>query len=159
MIEGRESIYTIEDILRILPHRYPFLLVDRVVDLQEGSNPPSRAGRKIIAIKNISFNEPFFSGHFPHRPVFPGVLQIEAIAQAAALASYRTDDEKQDVALVSVKNAKFRRPIIPGDSLFIHAEITKDRGSIFSFVGAIFIQNEKVAEAEIMAKAFPLKPL
>lgn len=152
-----ETVYSIEDLLRIMPHRYPFLLVDRIVSFADGPNPDSRIGRKVVAIKNVTFNEPYFPGHFPHRPVMPGVLQIEAMAQAGAIAAYRSHEPPQDVAIASVNNAKFRRPIVPGDSLRIHAEIIKDRGSMLGIHCAIFVDGVKASEAEILAKVFPLR--
>src|SRR3954465_11682413 len=106
------------DIMRILPHRYPFLLVDRVDELVRGSGG-TRVGTRIRAIKNVTFNEQFFVGHFPHRPVMPGVLQIEAMAQVAALACapYGKDAPKMDVAIAAIDACRFRRPVVPGDTL------------------------------------------
>jgi beta-hydroxyacyl-ACP dehydratase FabZ len=157
MIPSEKVAYKIEDILRILPHRFPFLLIDRVLSVVEGPNSDSRMGRKVVAIKNVTFNEPYFMGHFPHRPVMPGVLQIETMAQAGALAAFRETDPPQDVAIVSVSEAKFRRPIVPGDSLHVHAEITKDRGSMIGLICAVYVDGVKAAEAEMLAKVFPLK--
>ena len=154
-----DVVYSIEQLMQILPHRHPFLLVDRVVSLIEIPGSSSRVGRKVVAIKNVTFNEPYFTGHFPHRPVMPGVLQIEAMAQAGALAAYRKDDCLQDVAIAAVKNSKFRRPIVPGDSLRIHAEVIRDRGSMLRFEASIFVDGIKAAEADILAKVFPRKQL
>ena len=155
MNPASDVVYSIEDLMRIMPHRYPFLLLDRVVSLSEGPDPKSRTGRKVIAIKNITYNEPYFPGHFPHRPIMPGVLQIEAMAQAGAIAAYRKDDNvSQDVAIISVNNAKFRKPVTPGDSLRIHAEIVRDRGSMLAIQGAVFVDGVKVSEAEVLAKIF-----
>ena len=154
MSSPEEVVYTVEDIMKIIPHRYPFLLIDRVISLNNGQDPNSRAGRKVIAVKNVTFNEPFFNGHFPHRPVMPGVLQVEAMAQAGAIAAYRQSDNSQDVAIASIKNSRFRRPIVPGDSLRIHAEVVKDRGSMLGMSAAIFVDGAKAAEAEILAKVF-----
>ena len=159
MSQAQEIIYTIEDLLRILPHRSPFLLLDRVVSLQEGpSGGKSRVGRKIVAIKNVTFNEPYFPGHFPHRPIMPGVLQVEAMAQAGAVAAHREGSEAQDVVIASVKNARFRRPVVPGDTLHIHSEITRDGGKMMSIRCHIEVDGERAAEAEMMAKVFPLPP-
>jgi beta-hydroxyacyl-ACP dehydratase FabZ len=157
---GRDVLYTVEDIMDILPHRFPFVLLDRAVSLTEGPNPPNRSGRKVVAIKNVTYNEPYFVGHFPHRPVMPGVLQIEAMAQASALAAYREEYEgnnPQDVAIVSVSDAKFRRPVVPGDTLEIHAEIVKDRGSMLMIKAYTMVDGSKVSECELMAKVFPIE--
>jgi beta-hydroxyacyl-ACP dehydratase FabZ len=146
------------DIMRILPHRYPFLLVDRVESIVRGSGP-NRVGTKIRAIKNVTFNEPFFAGHFPHRPVMPGVLQIEAMAQVAALAvaQLEKDAAKMDVAIAAIDGARFRRPVVPGDTLELEAEIIKDRGQILQLRTTAKVRGQLVSEAEIIAKMFPLE--
>lgn len=146
------------DIMRILPHRYPFLLVDRVDEITRGTGP-NRAGTKIRAIKNVTFNEQFFVGHFPHRPVMPGVLQIEAMAQVAALACAPVDDSgpKMDVAIAAVDGCRFRKPVLPGDTLEIEAEIVKDRGQILVLKTFARVRGEIVSEAEIIAKMFPME--
>ncbi|NJL25657.1 MAG: 3-hydroxyacyl-ACP dehydratase FabZ, partial [Calothrix sp. SM1_5_4] len=115
------------DILKALPHRYPFLLVDRVISLEVGPDPKSRVGSKIVALKNVTFNEPFFPGHFPDLPIMPGVLQVEAMAQASCLAYIRPGDPEFDFFIGSIQDAKFRRPVVPGDTLMLYAEILKDR--------------------------------
>jgi 3-hydroxyacyl-[acyl-carrier-protein] dehydratase len=155
MAERKPPAMTPTDILRILPHRFPFLLVDRLEELTEGPKPPSRAGRKLKATKCVTFNEPFFQGHFPHRPVMPGVLLIEAMAQAAALACYRKDDPDLDVAIVSIKDAKFRRPVVPGDVLIIDGEVLRDGGTMLSVKLTCTVDGDVVAETEILAKVFP----
>ena len=152
-----EVSYNIDELMRILPHRYPFLLLDRVLSVEEGSDSKNRVGRKIIALKNVTINEPYFPGHFPHRPVMPGVLQLEAMAQAGAIAAYNPTEDPQDVAIVGVNSARFRKPVLPGDTLKIHAEINRDRGSMVGLQGAIYVEDVKVAEAEILAKVFPLE--
>ncbi len=143
------------DILQLLPHRYPFLLVDRVNELRRGQGP-SRTGTRIRAIKNVTFNEPYFPGHFPHRPVMPGVLQIEVMAQVAALACVDKDGVRMDVAIAGVDGARFRRPVIPGDTLEIEAEIVKDRGSIMLVRCVARVRGQVVCEGEMIAKMFPL---
>lgn len=153
---SKDVLYTIEDIMRILPHRYPFILLDKALHMTEGPNPPSRSGRKLVGVKNVTYNENYFVGHFPHRPVMPGVLQVEAMAQACALAAYRAEDPPQDVAIVSIDNGKFRRPVVPGDTLMIHAEIIKDRGSMLTVKSYIMVDGVRVSEADLMAKVFPL---
>ena len=149
-------VYSALDILKLLPHRFPFLLVDRVDELYkpEGS---SRVGRKIRARKNVTFNEPFFPGHFPHRPVMPGVLQIEAMAQCAALAVTEPGAAKLDVAIAGVNDARFRRPVVPGDTLILEAEILKDRSGILVIKCVAKVDGQVACEAEIIAKVFPLE--
>lgn len=149
------SVYEGSDILRILPHRFPFILVDRVVALERPSDGKNRIGWKIEAIKNVTFNEPYFPGHFPHRPVMPGVLQIEAMAQAACLGILDINGPEMDVAIAGIKEAKFRRPVIPGDQLRITAEIVKDRGQIIVFQCSALVDGEIASEAEMVAKIFP----
>lgn len=156
MSEKENVVYTIEDLMKIMPHRYPFLLIDRVTSIT-GGGADSRLGKKLVARKNVTFNEPYFPGHFPHRPVMPGVLQIETMAQAGAICAYEPDKEPQDVAIVSVSDAKFRRPVIPGDTLEIHVEITKDRKSLVALRCEAFVDGVKAAEADILAKVFPMR--
>lgn len=147
-----EAFMTCEEILTILPHRFPFLLVDRVVSWQAGPYAENRTGQKIVAIKNVTFNEPFFPGHFPGLPVMPGVLQIEAMAQASCLAYYRRGDPPMDFFIASLSEGKFRRPVVPGDTLELHAEILKDRGSMLVVRTEAKVNGQVVAEAEILAK-------
>lgn len=141
-------------ILKLLPHRFPFLLVDKVVS-HERTEGSSRAGQKIVVIKNVTINEPFFPGHFPELPIMPGVLQIEAIAQACCLAYLRPGDPEYDFFIASLSEARFRRPVVPGDTLTIYAEIVKDRGSIISTRGEAKVDGVTVVECEIMAKVNP----
>lgn len=147
-----ESVLSTRDILEFLPHRYPFLLVDRVITLERGKDPKSRAGTKIVALKNVTFNEPYFQGHFPGLPIMPGVLQIEAMAQAACLAFVRKGDPPMNYFIASINDAKFRRLVVPGDSLMLHAEILKDRGSILIVKTEARVNGQIASEAEIMAK-------
>lgn len=150
-----KSVYEISDILRILPHRFPFLLVDRVEVLERDLKAKNRVGWKIRAIKNVTFNEPFFPGHFPHRPVMPGVLQIEAMAQAGCLAVVDPDGPEMDVAIAGINDARFRRPVVPGDRLVLEAEIIKDRGQIMVLKCQMHVDGELAAETEMIAKVFP----
>lgn len=152
----RETQYKIEEILRLLPHRFPFLLVDRVDELHRPAGA-NRTGWKIRARKCVSMNEPYFPGHFPHRPVMPGVLQIEAMAQAAALICVDTDAPPMDVAIAGINEARFRRPVVPGDVIEITAEIMKDRGQILVFHCKATVEGVVVAEAELLAKMFPIQ--
>jgi 3-hydroxyacyl-[acyl-carrier-protein] dehydratase len=149
-------IYSALDILNLLPHRFPFLLVDRVDEIYKPAGP-SRVGRKIKAVKNVTFNEPFFPGHFPHRPVMPGVLQIEAMAQCAALAVAELGGVKLDVAIAGVNDARFRRPVVPGDTLVLEAEVIKDRSGILVVKCSASVNGHIACEAEIIAKVFLLE--
>ncbi len=150
-----ESLYGSREILNLLPHRFPFLLVDKVVSWEKGPDPNSRTGQKLVAIKNVSFNEPYFQGHFPEMPIMPGVLQVEAIAQAACLAYLRPGDPKFDFFIAAINEARFRRPVVPGDTLLITAELKKDRGSIIVVKGDAKVDGQVVVEIEILAKVGP----
>lgn len=143
----------IEKILKILPHRYPFLLVDRVLELEKG--------KSIIAIKNVTYNEPFFQGHFPVKKVMPGVLIIESVAQAGGILLYHSipDPENVLVFLSAIHNAKFRKPVIPGDQLRLEAELTKLRKKVSYLKGKVYVDGEIVAEGEIMAALLRLEEL
>lgn len=151
-----EPLLNSRQIMKIMPHRFPFLLVDKVVSREDGPEAPkSRAGHKITAVKNVTFNEPFFPGHFPELPIMPGVLQIEAMAQAACLAYIRDGDPEYDFFIASVQDAKFRRPVVPGDQLVLFAEILKDRGSMLQVRTVAKVDGQPVAEATILAKVSP----
>lgn len=151
-----KSVMEYQDIIKIIPHRHPFIFIDRVTELKQGPNYPKRVGNRLKAIKNVTINEPFFAGHFPHRPVLPAVFVLEIMAQAGALMCYRKEDPPQDVAFAGVDKARFRKPIVPGDQLIIEMQCTKDRGQILLFEGRILVDGEVVAEAEILAKMFNL---
>jgi 3-hydroxyacyl-[acyl-carrier-protein] dehydratase len=158
MSEEKPPLYSAVEIMKILPHRFPFLLVDRV---EEIIKPPdgTRIGRKIRAIKNVTINEPFFQGHFPHRPVMPGVLQIEAMAQVAAISCVELHGQKMDVAIAGIDGARFRKPVVPGDTLEMTAEVLKDRNQILVVRCEARVRGQLVCEAELIAKLFPLKEL
>jgi 3-hydroxyacyl-[acyl-carrier-protein] dehydratase len=132
-------------IMRLLPHRYPFLLVDRIVDID--------GDRSAVGIKNVTINEPHFTGHFPEKPVMPGVLIIEAMAQTAgAICINSQKSEKPSlVYFMTIDNAKFRRPVVPGDRLMLHVQKLKQRGTIWRFACTATVDGGKVAEAEISA--------
>ena len=133
-------------IMQALPHRYPFLLIDRVVDLVLGASA--------IGIKNVTINENFFQGHFPSRPVMPGVLIIEAMAQTAAIVVFETmkaDSLGKLVYFMSIENAKFRRPVVPGDQLRIHVTKDRARGPVWRFNGVAKVDGVVVAEATYTA--------
>ncbi len=139
-------VMDIHQILKQLPHRYPILLVDRVLELEKGVS--------IKAIKNVSINEPFFLGHFPHRPVMPGVLMLEALAQAAALLSFATLDVTPDDQTVyyfaGIDGARFKRPVEPGDQLILQAQIDRMKAGIFKFKAQALVGTELAVEAELM---------
>lgn len=136
----------IHEILKRLPHRYPILLVDRVVELIKGE--------RIRAIKNVSINEPFFLGHFPHRPVMPGVLILEALAQAATLLAIEsvgiTLDEKSVVYFAGIDGARFKRPVEPGDQLILEVTLGRAKAGIYKFTAKALVGDQLVAEAELM---------
>jgi 3-hydroxyacyl-[acyl-carrier-protein] dehydratase len=136
----------IEAILRQLPHRYPFLLVDRVLEC--------RPGESIRAVKNVTYNEPYFRGHFPGRPVMPGVIIIEALAQTAGILCFITagviPDDKTRFYFVGIDKARFRRPVIPGDQLLLTAELERSLKGIWRFSTAAFVGEHEVAHAEMM---------
>jgi beta-hydroxyacyl-ACP dehydratase FabZ len=149
-------VFTPREILEVLPHRFPFLLIDRVLSVEEGPTKDSRVGRKVVCLKNVTFNEPFFPGHFPDMPIMPGVLQLEAMAQAAALAYYRRSDPLLDFMIASVQDAKFRKPVIPGDTLMLSAEILKDRGGqMIQVKTEARVEGQIVAEATVLAVITP----
>lgn len=151
----RGPLYGSTEIMKLLPHRFPFLLVDRVEEIVK-PDPATKVGRKIRAIKNVTINEPFFPGHFPHRPVMPGVLQIEAMAQVAALSCVELDGPRMDVAIAGVDGARFRRPVVAGDRLEITAEVIKDRSQILVIRCEARVDGQVVCESELIAKMFPL---
>ena len=134
-------------ILTKLPHRYPFLLVDRVLDID-------LQAKTIRAIKNVTVNEPCFTGHFPKRPVFPGVLILEALAQSCALLSFETEgialDDESVFYFVGIDGARFKRPVEPGDQLVLHAAMDRSRGGIYKFKCHADVDGEVAAEAGIM---------
>ena len=136
----------IHKILKQLPHRYPILLVDRVLELEKGV--------RIKALKNVSINEPHFQGHFPHRPVMPGVLILEALAQAAALLAFdtlgETPDEQTVYYFAGIDGARFKRPVEPGDQLILEVELDRMKAGIFKFKARAKVGDEIAAEAELM---------
>ena len=140
------TIINIEKIIKSLPHRYPFLLVDKVTLLE--------VGKRIIAVKNVTFNEPHFLGHFPDHPIMPGVLIIEALAQAGALMVTAAPDFKAEDKLVyfmSIDGAKFRKPVIPGDVLELHVEAIQNRGNVWKLAASAIVDGQKVSEAQLSA--------
>lgn len=150
----QETVLDIRQIFTMLPHRFPFLLVDRVTSMVDPGTP-SRVGKKAVGIKNVTVNEPFFPGHFPDMPIMPGVLQIEAMAQLAALSFYRPTDPPMNFMIASISEARFRRPVIPGDVLKISSEIVRDRSPMLLVETKCHVDDELVAEAKIMAHISP----
>ena len=142
---------TITEIMKVLPHRYPFIYIDRILAVYEGPQAGSRLGRKAVALKNVTMNEHFFVGHFPDRPIMPGVILLEAMAQAGCMAFHRKDDPDMDVVIASVRNARFRKPVVPGDSLKLTAEIIRDRGQMLLLQCTAQVDEQLVAEAEVLA--------
>ena len=138
-------ILDVNEIRQILPHRFPFLLVDRIVELE-----PER----IVGIKNVTVNEPFFNGHFPEFPVMPGVMIVEAMAQTAGVLVLKSipDRDSKLVLLVSIESAKFRRPVVPGDQLRIEMTVIRRKGSVAKMAGRATVDGLLVAEAEVMCK-------
>lgn len=136
----------IHQILKKLPHRYPILLVDRVLDVEKG--------KRIRALKNVTINEDFFNGHFPHRPVMPGVLMLEALAQTAALLSFETlgetPDDKTVYYFAGIDGARFKRPVEPGDQLILEVELERMKAGIFKFKAQALVGEELAVEAELM---------
>ncbi len=136
----------IKEIMNILPHRYPFLMVDRVVEMEPG--------KRIVGIKNVTINEPFFQGHFPGHPVMPGVLIIEAMAQVAGILAYLSSDDeirKKVCYFMSIDNARFRKPVVPGDLLRLEMESTMNRRGIWGFNGKAYVEGKLVADADLKA--------
>ena len=136
----------IHQILKKLPHRYPFLMIDRVLEIEKG--------KRIKALKNVTINEPFFTGHFPHRPVMPGVLMLEAMAQAAALLVFDATgvelDDKTVYYFAGIDAARFKRPVEPGDQLVMEVLLERSRAGIFKFNGVIRVGQDVACEADLM---------
>lgn len=142
----KKDIIDIQSIMEMIPHRYPLLLVDRIVDYKEGE--------WAVGLKNVTFNEPHFMGHFPSFPIMPGVLIVEAMAQTSAVLVVQTlgdDTAGKLVFFMSIEEAKFRKPVTPGDSLYIHIEVIKNRGAIWKFKGTAKVDDTIHAEAVFSA--------
>ena len=141
-----EPLMDIHQILEHLPHRYPFVLVDRVLEIE--------LGKKIIAVKNVSINEPFFPGHFPHHPVMPGVLIVEALAQAAAILSFKTGNfmpsDNSVYYFAGIDKARFKKPVTPGDQLILEVSIDRILKGIWKYNCSASVDGKLVAEADIM---------
>ncbi len=142
-----KSIVDIKKILKLLPHRYPFLLVDRIVEMERG--------KSVVGIKNVTFNEPFFVGHFPDYPVMPGVLVVEAMAQTGAVLALSSvegvDIENSVIYFMGIDSARFRKPVVPGDQLVIKCEIIRFRKSICKLKAECYVDDELVADAVLLS--------
>lgn len=145
--QGGKLMMDINEIMNFLPHRYPFLLIDRILEFE--------LGKRIIGLKNVTINEPFFQGHFPGHPIMPGVLQLEAMAQTGgvlALKSIPPEEVKNKILIfMSIDKAKFRKPVLPGDQVLFTLDVIKERGPIKSFRAVATVDNTVVSEAEMMA--------
>ncbi len=145
----------IHQILKQLPHRYPFVMVDRVLELEKGV--------RIKALKNVTINEPFFMGHFPRHPVMPGVLMLEAMAQAAALLAFDamgvTTDETTVYYFAGIDSARFKRPVVPGDQLIMDVTVMRNKGGIFKFRGVTRVDENIACEAELMCTMRTIVPV
>lgn len=145
-IKNEKLTLDLAEIKEMIPHRYPFLLVDKVIEVE--------AGKRCIGIKNVTCNEPYFEGHFPGHPVMPGVLIIESMAQTAGCLVVHTlgpDARGKIVYFMTIDNARFRKPVVPGDVLRVHCEIKQSRGNVWKFEGVAEVDGKKVAEATYSA--------
>ncbi|OQW41266.1 MAG: 3-hydroxyacyl-[acyl-carrier-protein] dehydratase FabZ [Proteobacteria bacterium SG_bin4] len=142
----------IQEILKYLPHRYPILLVDKVISLEPGKD--------IVALKNVSINEPFFSGHFPHYPVMPGVLIVEALAQAAALLTLKTENNANNTDsvyyFVGIDGVRFKKPVLPGDQLILKVAIERQIKGLWKYSARAEVDDQLVTEAQLMCTARPV---
>jgi 3-hydroxyacyl-[acyl-carrier-protein] dehydratase len=139
-------VLDVNQIMQLLPHRFPFLMVDRIVELEEG--------KRIVAIKNVTINEPFFPGHFPGHPIMPGVLIIEAMAQVGGifgLLTYPEGERDKITYFTGIDNARFRKPVVPGDQLRIVMDLTTNRRGIWCFSGKAYVGETLVTEADLKA--------
>ncbi|HAD48639.1 MAG: 3-hydroxyacyl-[acyl-carrier-protein] dehydratase FabZ [Idiomarina sp.] len=145
-MKATESGFDIQGVLDLLPHRYPFLLIDRVIECD--------CEHAIHAIKNVSFNEPMFNGHFPGKPIFPGVLLLEGLAQAAGLLGFKITQQKSDAndlyLFAGIDNARFKRQVVPGDTVHFHVTFEKERRGIWKFSGRAEVDGELAACADII---------
>jgi len=145
-MENQLNAMDIHDVLEHLPHRYPFLLVDRVIDFEPG--------KSLLALKNVTYNEPQFTGHFPQKPILPGVLVIEALAQATGILAYKSTNTKPNedslYYLVGIDKARFKRPVNPGEQLMLKVEVIKNMRGVWKFKAVATVDDQLVASAELM---------
>ncbi len=143
----------IQEILEHLPHRYPFLLVDRVLECEPG--------KRLKALKNVSVNEPMFTGHFPERPIFPGVLIMEALAQATGILAFKTTNSKPDGTslyyFAGIDNCRFKQPVVPGDQMVLEVEVIKQKRGIWKFKAEALVDGKVVASADLMCAEQEIK--
>jgi 3-hydroxyacyl-[acyl-carrier-protein] dehydratase len=143
----------IQEILEHLPHRYPFLLVDRVLECEPG--------KRLVAVKNVSVNEPMFTGHFPERPIFPGVLIMEALAQATGILAFRTTGKKPDgqslYYFAGIDKCRFKQPVVPGDQMILEVDVIKEKRGIWKFNAVAKVDDKVVASAELMCAEQAIK--
>jgi len=141
-----DTTYDVQDIMKFLPHRYPFLMIDRILEIVPGD--------RVVAIKNVTINEPFFQGHFPENPIMPGVLIIEAMGQAGAVLASSSLPKKNQGAVIyfmGMDKVKFRKPVVPGDQLVLELKILRKRSTTFKMSGIAKVDGKVVAEAELLA--------
>ena len=144
-MESQKRTIDIKEIRTLIPHRYPMLLVDKVVDYEPG--------KSLHGIKNVTINEPIFNGHFPELPIFPGVLILEALAQATGLLGFKSTDgraEDEMYLFASIDNAKFKRPVVPGDTMHLHVDFVKERRGMWKFYGEAKVDGKVVCSADLM---------
>jgi len=144
-LESQKNELNVHEIQELIPHRYPMLLVDRVLDFE--------AGKTLHAIKNVTFNEPVFMGHFPELAIFPGVLILEALAQATGILGFKSSEGRQDGEMylfASIDNARFKKPVVPGDTMHLHVEFIKERRGMWKFRGEAKVNDKVVCSADLM---------
>jgi 3-hydroxyacyl-[acyl-carrier-protein] dehydratase len=144
-LESTKNVIEVEEIKTLIPHRYPMLLVDRVLDYQ--------AGKSLHAIKNVTINEPVFNGHFPELPIFPGVMILEALAQATGILGFKSSEGRADGEMylfASIDKAKFKKPVVPGDTMHLHVDFLKERRGMWKFYGEAKVDGKVVCSAELM---------
>jgi len=144
-LDNENTVISVEEIQKLIPHRYPMLLLDRVLDFVPG--------KSLHAIKNVTINEPVFTGHFPDYAIFPGVLILEALAQATGVLGFKTHQDKAGKELylfASINNAKFKRPVVPGDTMHLHVEFVKERRGMWKFYGEAKVDGKVVCSADLM---------
>lgn len=145
-MSSAQQLFDVREILKLLPHRYPFILVDRILEVKLGDS--------IVGLKNVTINEPFFQGHFPGEPIMPGVLILEGMAQVGAILAYLTDQEKfgdQLVYFAGLDGVRFRQKVVPGDQLIIKTSILKRKGKIYKLESRAYVEDKLVTEATFMA--------
>jgi 3-hydroxyacyl-[acyl-carrier-protein] dehydratase len=152
-LDTPKNVIEVQGIKAIIPHRYPMLLVDRVLDYQPG--------KWLHAIKNVSINEPVFNGHFPNLPIFPGVLILESLAQATGILGFKSTDSREENEMylfASIDKARFKRPVVPGDTMHLHVDFIKERRGMWKFYGEARVDGKVVCSADLMCARRTLQP-